>query len=173
MQCISAVDRIKTARPATQPPPTHSRLVTAKLTTTPQSSGVGSGWSRPPSATPPVSSLSSPGPTPSAPAITSPISVSSAPQLPHAGKVIQPQPRNVAVTSSKVSQKDGAATSSKPAWGNLKAAAAANVNLGIKEQSDFPTAAEVAQGISSLASLLSRWSHHPRSVNILKKSEVV
>jgi hypothetical protein len=144
------VNRNKAARPSTQQPPTHSRLVTAKLTTAPQSSSAGTGWSRPPSATPPVSSISSPGPGASVPAITSPSSVAGAPQFPHAGKVIRPQPRSVTVSSSKASPKDST-TSSKPAWGNPKPATAANPNQAVTEQSDFPTAAEVAQGISYLA----------------------
>jgi hypothetical protein len=145
------VNRDKAARPPTQQPPTHSRLVTAKLTTALQSSSAGTGWSRPSSATPPVSSISSPGPGASAPAITSPASVSGAPQLPHAGKVIQPQPRSVTVSTSKASPKDGITSSTKPAWGNPKPATAANSNQAVTEQSDFPTAAEVAQGIPNFA----------------------
>lgn len=75
-------------------------------------------------------------------------STSSAPQLPHAGKVIQPQPR------AGGTQKDlfggnsggGAGGPGKPVWGGgvPKATVA---KWDSKAQNDFPTAAEVAQGV--------------------------
>ncbi|KAI0307553.1 hypothetical protein B0F90DRAFT_24416 [Multifurca ochricompacta] len=132
------------------PPPSaasHSRLVTTKLTRLLSSStGTGPGWTRPPSTAPslapsPVSgSVSSV--LPSAPA---PIS-HGAPQHPHAGKVIQPQPRG-AIQAPSTSKSEGTSGSSKPAWRNVKQdgnAVGAGPPPGV--QSEFPTAAEVAQG---------------------------
>jgi serine/arginine repetitive matrix protein 2 len=73
-------------------------------------------------------------------------SASGAPQPPHVGKIIQPQPRSaVAGPVPGGPQKDASASgSNKPVWGNLKVTAAPRPDL--KVQSDFPTAAEVAQG---------------------------
>jgi serine/arginine repetitive matrix protein 2 len=119
----------------------HSRLVTTKLTVTPQSSTTGPGWSRPSSATPPVAASPSSTHVNHAPA---PAPAPVAPQLPHAGKVIQPQPRAVTSGShSGGSQRDGGGGSNKPAWGNYRSAAA---KPDSRVQNDFPTAAEVAQG---------------------------
>lgn len=127
------------ARPAPQLSTSHSKLVTAKLTSSAQlSASTAPGWSRPSSATPPVSatpssSSNAPPPQPPAPAPT-------APPFPHVGKVIQPQPRNAMPTSSPLVKKD---SSIKPAWGNPKSLP---VTSGTTPRSDFPTAAEVAQG---------------------------
>lgn len=132
----------KTARPATQNSTSHSRLVTTKLTATPQASTTGPGWSRPSSATPSVAP--SPSSTPNANA-SSQAPPAAAPQLPHSGKVIQPQPRAVASGSqSGGSRSDGSGGSNKPAWGNVKASTA---KWNVKVPNDFPTAAEVAQGV--------------------------
>ena len=127
------------ARPVPQPSSFHSKLVTAKLTSTAQlSTTTGPGWSRPNSATPPVSntpssSSNAPPPLPPAPA-------PAVPQFPHAGKVIQPQPRNPLAASSPLVKKD---TATKPAWGNAKPLPVISDSTA---RSDFPTAAEVAQG---------------------------
>ncbi|KDQ54750.1 hypothetical protein JAAARDRAFT_37853 [Jaapia argillacea MUCL 33604] len=113
----------------------HSRLVTAKLTAAPRpSSTTGPGWSRPSSSTPPAPP-SPANPNPAAP-IPTPASTA-APQLPHVGKVIQPQPRLVAPSKE-------APPTNKPVWGNVKPVASVPMP-DITIQSDFPTAAEVAQ----------------------------
>ncbi|KAG1755030.1 uncharacterized protein EDB91DRAFT_1042587 [Suillus paluster] len=139
------------ARPVAPPSSSHSRLVTTKLTAAPVlSTTTGSGWSRPSSATPPVSSTPStssnaPPPHPLPPAATAApasVPIPAAPQLPVAGKVIQPQPRAIASTSSATAKKDAA---SKPAWGHPKVVAPA-LFPDSAGPSDFPTAAEVAQG---------------------------
>ncbi|KII93639.1 hypothetical protein PLICRDRAFT_171368 [Plicaturopsis crispa FD-325 SS-3] len=132
---------VTTPRPSVQPSPSHSRLVTTKLTATPQpSTTTGPGWTRPSSAAP----TPSPSATPSV-NTPAPVPVPAAPQLPHAGKVIQPQPRAATQTALPALSKDGSGSGSKPAWGNVKAAA----NAAAKLQNDFPTAAEVAQGVTS------------------------
>lgn len=135
----SILSPLPTARPAPQLSTSHSKLVTAKLTSTaPLSTTTGPGWSRPSSATPPVSatpSSSSNAPPPQPPAPTPAV-----PPFPHAGKVIQPQPRNAIPSSSPLVKKD---TSAKPAWGNSKPLPVTSDNT---PRSDFPTAAEVAQG---------------------------
>ncbi|KAH0590389.1 hypothetical protein H2248_000544 [Termitomyces sp. 'cryptogamus'] len=141
---------LSSARPQTQPTVTHSRLVTAKLTSTsPASSTSGAGWSRSPSVAPQNATgthtpnqSSPPLPTTSLGANTS---MTGAPQLPHVSKVIQPQPR-VASALPGISQKDSSGLA-KPVWGNVKSAAVAQ-RLDVRN--DFPTAAEVAQGASSL-----------------------
>lgn len=136
---VSSLSPLPAARPPPQPSTSHSRLVTAKLTSTAQlSSTTGSGWSRPSSATPPVSatpSTSSNAPPPQPPAPTPAV-----PQFPHAGKVIQPQPRNALPSSSPLVKKD---PSAKPAWGNAKSLPVTSESTA---RNDFPTAAEVAQG---------------------------
>ncbi|KAG2155414.1 hypothetical protein DEU56DRAFT_976019 [Suillus clintonianus] len=136
-------------RPVAPPISSHSRLVTTKLTAAPVlSTTTGPGWSRPSSATPPVSSTpstSSNGPIPQPlphTAAPAPIPAPAAPQLPVAGKVIQPQPRAIASTSSATAKKD---TASKPAWGHPKVVAPV-LFLDSAGPSDFPTAAEVAHG---------------------------
>lgn len=128
------------ARPAVQTATSHSRLVTAKLTATAQPSiTTGPGWSRPGSAAPSHASTA-PSPIPQPPHGAQPtpgvppISTSGAPALPHAGKVIQPQPRSV------VAPKDGLPGGKAPVWGNVKRANEASLGTN-----DFPTAAEVAQ----------------------------
>ncbi|KAG6845642.1 hypothetical protein H0H87_005849 [Tephrocybe sp. NHM501043] len=137
-------------RPQTQSTTSHSRLVTTKLTSTsPASSTSGAGWSRPSSVAPqnttgPHSPNHNSPPLPTTSLATTP-STTGAPQLPHAGKVIQPQPRSVSALPG-LSQKDSAG-STKPVWGNLKSTAAPKV---MDVRNDFPTAAEVAQVASSL-----------------------
>ncbi|THV07579.1 hypothetical protein K435DRAFT_261794 [Dendrothele bispora CBS 962.96] len=129
------------ARPPTQSS-SHPRLITTKLTTAPQpSSTPGPGWSRPSSVTPPVSTPAlngTPAPTQTATNASHP----SAPQLPHVGKVIQPQPRSAAQASSL---KDGLSFPgtplNKPVWGNVKST---TTRSDLSVQNDFPTAAEVA-----------------------------
>ncbi|TFK76841.1 hypothetical protein BDN72DRAFT_953354 [Pluteus cervinus] len=136
------------SRPSSQPTPTHSKLVTAKLTATPASSTTtGPGWSRPSSATPPVASGITTLPnaasaSPSAPAASVTAQPSTAPQLPVAGKVIQPQPRS-ALLQTGVAPKD--AIAGRPVWGNVKPVVNPAPHPDLQDQSDFPTAAEVAQ----------------------------
>ncbi|CCM01645.1 uncharacterized protein FIBRA_03706 [Fibroporia radiculosa] len=133
----------KPAVPAAQ---AHSRLVTAKLTAAPQSATTtGPGWSRPPSSVP------STAPTPPAASNSKPIAVPApttghaAPQPTPIGKVIQPQPRGVSEMFVGVVKKDNI---NKPAWGNTKGMTPIVSNLNAAA-SDFPTAAEVAQGRTS------------------------
>jgi serine/arginine repetitive matrix protein 2 len=141
---VTAVANVSVARPAHQNSTSHSRLVTTKLTATPQASTTGPGWSRPSSATPPVAP--SPSSTPNA-SSSSQAPQPTAPQLPHAGKVIQPQPRAVASGSqSGASRGDGSGGSNKTVWGNVKTSAS---KWNTKVQDEFPTAAEVAQGMYS------------------------
>ena len=90
----------------------------------------GPGWSRPSSAAPSSSPVSVNGPS-AAPA-------PAAPQLPHAGKVIQPQHR----AHAPVLKSD---TLGKPVWGNVRSEGLAP---DATVHSDFPTAAEVAHGAS-------------------------
>ncbi|KAG9314575.1 hypothetical protein JVU11DRAFT_5377 [Chiua virens] len=127
------------ARPAPQPPNSHSKLVTAKLTSTaPLSTTTGPGWSRPSSATPPVSTTPSSSSIVPPPQLPAPMLAP--PQFPHVGKVIQPQARNAIASSTSLAKKD---TSAKPAWGNTRSLP---VTSDSTVYSDFPTAAEVAQG---------------------------
>ncbi|OSD05956.1 hypothetical protein PYCCODRAFT_1474843 [Trametes coccinea BRFM310] len=136
---------ISSQKPALQTSTSHPRLVTAKLTATPQpSTTTGPGWSRPSSAvssTAPTplsagSSKASPAPAPAA---------GGAPLPPPVGKVIQPQPRSVQDTAPQ--RRDAP---NKPAWGNTRASAPSAPKLdGVRN--DFPTAAEVAQGRASQA----------------------
>jgi hypothetical protein len=115
--------------------------VTTKLTATPQTSTTGPGWSRPSSASPSI--VPSPSSTPNANS-SSQGPPPAAPQLPHAGKVIQPQPRAIASGSQSGSSRVDSSGSNKPVWGNVKAAAS---KWNSRVQNDFPTAAEVAQGM--------------------------
>ncbi|KAG6866820.1 hypothetical protein C0991_008756 [Blastosporella zonata] len=137
-------------RPQTQPTASHSRLVTAKLTSTsPASSVSGAGWSRPSSAAP-QNATGTHSPNNSSPPLpTTSLAINSsatgAPQLPHAGKVIQPQPRTVSALPG-LSQKDPTGPA-KPVWGNMKST---TTPKAIDVRNDFPTAAEVAQVASSL-----------------------
>lgn len=126
-------------KPPSQAAPTHSRLVTAKLTATPQSSSTTPGWSRPPS------SVSSVAPTPSAATNSKPqpIQSSSISPQPTLGKVIQPQPRGASEAFVGVVKKE---SSGKPVWGNAKGTAAVVAKLDAVAN-DFPTAAEAAQGM--------------------------
>ena len=111
--------------------------MTAKLTATPQPSTAG--WSRPPSA------VSSTAPTPlplvgqksvAAPATSSGV----APVPLPGGKVIHPQPRSSQDVFS--TKRD---SSAKPAWGAVSGVAPISRPGGVQEE--FPTAAEVAQGV--------------------------
>jgi serine/arginine repetitive matrix protein 2 len=123
------------ARPTVQVSASHSRLVTTKLTATPQpSTTTGPGWSLPSSVNPSVSP-SPPASNANGPSVAS---APAAPQLPHAGKVIQPQHR--ATTNSGSLKKDG---SGKPVWGNVRGGVS---SPDTRVQDDFPTAAEVANG---------------------------
>ncbi|KAG7450247.1 uncharacterized protein BT62DRAFT_1072351 [Guyanagaster necrorhizus] len=132
------------ARPSVQSSYPHSRLVTAKLTAAPQpSTTTGPGWSRPSSVAPGlqptptpngIATQSSSSSQPKGPATSAP----GPPQLPHAGMVIQPQPR----AATQISQTDGM-TSGKSVWGNLRSSN--SLPSGVRVQSEFPTAAEVAQ----------------------------
>ncbi|TFK41350.1 hypothetical protein BDQ12DRAFT_436340 [Crucibulum laeve] len=139
------------SRPTVQSSTSHSRLVAAKLTATPSVSSSTAGWSRPssvapsPAATGP-STPSASSPLPSAATVATTALVS--PQLPHVGKVIQPQPRSVGLQQT-TSQKDlpPGKAANKPAWGHVKPPAVApSVSL---TSDDFPTAAEVAKVTAS------------------------
>ncbi|KAF8272301.1 hypothetical protein EI94DRAFT_1796205 [Lactarius quietus] len=137
---------------AKSPPPSapsHSRLVTTKLTKLPSSSAVPTtGWTRPSSTTPSLapSPVSGTVPTAAPPLAPAPISYGGPPQLPHVGKVIQPQPRG-AVQAPLPPKPEASSGSSKPAWRNVRQG---GNNSGVEPppevQSEFPTAAEVAQG---------------------------
>ncbi|PPQ63504.1 hypothetical protein CVT24_004732 [Panaeolus cyanescens] len=129
-------------RPAMQPTSSHPRLVTAKLTANPTTSSSTIGWSRPSSVAPsPATATSSPSSSSPLPTAATPQpSVASAPQLPHVGKVIQPQPR-AAIVQLSSQQKE--LISNKPVWGNIKPPPTSVVRPDI-EPTDFPTAAEVA-----------------------------
>ncbi|KAK7694366.1 hypothetical protein QCA50_001552 [Cerrena zonata] len=124
-------------KPTVPSTPSHSRLVTTKLTAGPQPATLtGPGWSRP-------SSTGSQGPT-SASATNpkpSPLPVPSLSQGLPAAKVIHPQPRSVADGASDNANKDN---SSKPAWSRSKLHGFPSVKAD-PVQDDFPTAAESAQ----------------------------
>ena len=66
--------------------------------------------------------------------------IPAAPQLPHAGKVIQPQHR--AAAPAPAAKKEG---SGKPVWANVRSS---GFPPDTRVQNDFPTAAEVANGES-------------------------
>ncbi|KDR84798.1 hypothetical protein GALMADRAFT_53483 [Galerina marginata CBS 339.88] len=111
---------------------------------TPVVSSSTAGWSRPSSVAPsPATATNSPSSTSPLPiaALAVPPSTTGAPLLPHVGKVILPQPKT-AVAQLGSSQKDTGTV--KHVWGNVKPPAAP-VRSDI-EPSDFPTAAEVANG---------------------------
>ncbi len=134
---------------AKSPPPpatSHPRLVT-KLTKLPSSSaGTGPGWTRPSSTTPSLApSPVSGGVSVAPPAAPGPVS-HGPPQLPHIGKVIQPQPRG-AIQTPSMTKPESTNGSNKLAWRNVKqggSTTGAGPPPGV--QSEFPTAAEVAQG---------------------------
>ncbi|KXN83574.1 hypothetical protein AN958_01139 [Leucoagaricus sp. SymC.cos] len=130
------------SRPQIQTTQSHSRLVTAKLTGSPApSTTTGPGWSRPTSTAPSSTGTNSPIGSSPLPSAAVALSVgSAAPQLPHVGKVIQPQPRAAILQTANL-QKEGVKPSAKTAWGNVKLPSAAPVMTS----EDFPTAAEVAQ----------------------------
>lgn len=133
------------ARPTAPPIASHSRLVTAKLTANPISSTAG--WSRPAS----VASTANASPNSTSPLPTSAITPnqgSAAPQLPHSGKVIQPQPKSVAQLSHSTLKDSG--SGNKPVWGNPNPPSAAPVRYDIPSE-DFPTAAEAVKGTMASA----------------------
>ncbi|RPD81726.1 hypothetical protein L226DRAFT_496780 [Lentinus tigrinus ALCF2SS1-7] len=143
---LSASPVLKTVNPSQKPvsqtTTPHPRLVTAKLTATPQP-GSTAGWSRPSSAVP----SSTPTPLPGAnskPALMSAAGPNAAPVFSPVGTVIQPQPHS----SQDVLplKKD---TSGKPVWGGARGNAVVTLD---RVQTDFPTAAEVAQGRMAKAS---------------------
>ncbi|TFK20162.1 hypothetical protein FA15DRAFT_647446 [Coprinopsis marcescibilis] len=103
-------------RPTVQTPPTHSRLVAAKLTATPFATSP-AGWSRPSSVAP----TSTPGNN----------SANSTPPLPSSAAT-SPAPQNA-------SQQSTFKDSNKPVWGSVKPSVRTDIR-----QDDFPTAAEVA-----------------------------
>ncbi len=145
--CNETLIHFAIARPSVQSSYPHSKLVTAKLTAAPQpSTTTGPGWSRPSSVAPGLQPTTTPNGV-SAQASSSRSSRDQLPlrmvppQLPHAGTVIQPQPR----AASQISQTDGM-TSGKSVWGNLRSSA--SLPSGVRAQNEFPTAAEVAQGSS-------------------------
>ncbi|CDO70272.1 hypothetical protein BN946_scf184942.g72 [Trametes cinnabarina] len=131
---------ISSQKPVLQTSTSHPRLVTAKLTATPQpSTTTGPGWSRPSSAVP----SNAPTPLPVGTSKASPsliTTVGGAPLPPPAGKVIQPQPRSV--QEGVPLRRD---PPNKPVWGTTKPNTPHSTKVdGVR--SDFPTAAEVAQG---------------------------
>ena len=144
---------LPTNRSAKSPPPSapsHSRLVTTKLTKLPSSStSTGPGWTRPSSTTPslapsPVSGTVSAAAPPLALA-PAPIS-HGPPQLPHVGKVIQPQPRG-AIQAPLPPKAEASNSSGRPAWRNVRqSGSTSGAEPPPEVQSEFPTAAEVAQG---------------------------
>ncbi|KZT06357.1 uncharacterized protein LAESUDRAFT_192554 [Laetiporus sulphureus 93-53] len=137
-----------TPKPMAQTAPSHSRLVTTKLTASPQPSmTTGPGWSRPPSSVSSVAPTPSSATNPKPPPLLTSTTNTSAPQPAPAGKVIQPQPRGASEMFATSVKKDGP---SRPAWGNAKNAATVVSKLDAVA-SDFPTAAEVAQGRTSRA----------------------
>ncbi|KAH9075782.1 hypothetical protein EDB83DRAFT_2672257 [Lactarius deliciosus] len=133
-----------TAKSPPPVPPPHSRLITTKLTKLPSSStGTGTGWTRPSSTTPSLAPSPVSGAVPSAPPLAPAPIPHGPPQLPHVGKVIQPQPRG-AIQIPSTSRPEVLNGSSKPAWRNVRNSSGTGPPLGV--QSEFPTAAEVAQG---------------------------
>ncbi|KAF5356280.1 hypothetical protein D9756_004224 [Leucocoprinus leucothites] len=130
------------SRPQSQTAHSHSRLVTTKLTGSPApSTTAGPGWSRPTSTAPSSTGTNSPigsSPLPSAAVALS--AASAAPQLPHVGRVIQPQPRAAVLQTTNL-PKESSKLLGKAAWGNVKPPSVAP----IMTTEDFPTAAEVAQ----------------------------
>ncbi|ESK98469.1 hypothetical protein Moror_219 [Moniliophthora roreri MCA 2997] len=140
-------------KPAVTSSTSHPRLITTKLTATPQlSSSPGPGWSRPSSVTPPVANSNATTPNGSSHPIQNPSTktannaVSGPPQPPAPGKVIQPQPR--AATATIGLNKSSSGTLNRPAWANMRPAAGTTR----APSSDFPTAAEVAKGVTGRVS---------------------
>lgn len=129
----------------------HSRLVTAKLTGSPiPATTAGPGWSRPTSTAPSSTGTNSPIGSSPLPTAAVPISANSvAPQLPHVGKVIQPQPKTAALHATNL-QKESAKQSARSAWTNVRTPLAPPVMTS----EEFPTAAEVAKGLLVLLSRL-------------------
>ncbi|KAK7058291.1 hypothetical protein VNI00_001922 [Paramarasmius palmivorus] len=138
-----------TSKPIAPSTTSHPRLITTKLTANPQlSSSSGPGWSRPSSVTPPVANANATTPN----GTTHPIqnsstkatnsAVSGPPQPPLPGKVIQPQPRTAAASIGLNKNSSAGSSSSKPAWASMRPVSS-NTRAPF---SDFPTAAEVAQG---------------------------
>ncbi|THH02478.1 hypothetical protein EW026_g368 [Hermanssonia centrifuga] len=109
-------------KPVLQTTPSHSRLVTAKLTADPQrSTTTGPGWSRPSSTSSSIAQTPSIATNPKPTPVPPPVTGSVVPQLVPIGR------------------KD---STGKPAWTHSKASASL---MGGSVQNDFPTAAEVAQ----------------------------
>ncbi|RDX56153.1 hypothetical protein OH76DRAFT_1468548 [Lentinus brumalis] len=143
---LSSSPVLKTVNPSQKPvhqaTAPHPRLVTAKLTATPQP-GSTAGWSRPSSAVPSSTPTPLPGSN-SNPASVHAATPSAAPVAPSIGRLIQPQPRS----SQDILplKKD---TSGKPVWGVAQGSGGIPYD---RVQADFPTAAEVAQGRLAKAS---------------------
>src|SRR6266850_1556786 len=136
-------DSVKSPPP---PPTSHSRLVDAKLAKLPSSStgtGTGAGWTRPSSTTPSLTPSPGSGGMSSVPPPAPAPGSHGPPLLPHVGKVIQPQHRGAIQPPSRF-KPESTNGSSKPAWRNVKQGESAASGIGA--QSEFPTAAEVAQG---------------------------
>ena len=131
------------ARPSVQPTSSHSRLVTAKLTASTVVSASTAGWSRPSSVAPSPANGNTPSSTSPLPTGSSTqTSSTAAPQLPHVGKVIQPQPRAPGAQLVSLQKEAGG---SKAVWGNAKPPTVLPIRPDI-QTNDFPTAAEVANG---------------------------
>ncbi|KAJ7655143.1 hypothetical protein DFH06DRAFT_1474198 [Mycena polygramma] len=131
------------SRPQTQTAPSHSRLVTTKLTAAPQSlSAPGTGWSRPSSATPPAASATANGAAaPTTPGSGDPSSSASGPQHPHPSSLAQPQSRPMPSRGLGSRDPGGGSGAGKPVWGSARSQ---QQRPDMTSQSDFPTAAEVA-----------------------------
>lgn len=128
-------------KPVLQTAPSHSRLVTAKLTAdTPRSSTAGPGWSRPSSTNSSVAGAPGSGANVKPPSTPAPASGTPLPTP--VGKIIRPQPRSADSVVS-LSRKD---SSTEPAW-RSPVATVSTVGKLDGVQSEFPTAAEVAQGL--------------------------
>lgn len=146
MNCF--IFMIPPARPQIQNSSSHSRLVTTKLTAAPNVSTTAAGWSRPSSAAPSSAATGSNSPIGTSPLPSSAVIASAppaAPQLPHVGKVIQPQPRAALVQTTQA--ETITKVSNKPVWGNV-VSSVVPARLDITPN-DFPTAAEVAKGTTT------------------------
>lgn len=120
----------------------HSRLVTTKLTATPQpSTTTGPGWSRASSATPPVANSASTGlPNGNTSNVNGSSSANHSNSIAvQSGGLHQPQPRSSMSMPGNLKDAGG-----KPVWGNVRGASGGAATRAV--QNDFPTAAEVAQG---------------------------
>ena len=114
--------------------------MTAKLTAGPQPSTLtGPGWSRPSSTGSTVAQTPTSSTNPKPSPLLAPAATHAPPAPAPAGKVIHPTPRATEGTSG--TKKDSLG---KPVWGNTKPG---GMNSSDPVQNDFPTAAEVAQGM--------------------------